>query len=388
MNQIEQKAIDGLIEFWSDMYTVCGKEDKASQLKLYLKPLLKKSDPLVQELIGNSSEAIKFYTEYADTPVEIRREKLEQLQTSFARFTIEHSLYILVLAIFYLVIWCISEGLSFEEIETLLQQQLDQELSNMIVGEIITKLKVEGIPGELKFRLPPSGLGLSLGSIVGANARLRSVLEKRLKQLSGNRSVYQQDLSIALLECIQGKNLNEFVEALGDNIAKQVKTLKQIMRGKQPKLVRSTILRIVRKAIEDLPDIADTLKERRHQEEYLAYLNRQRGEEDEPLSGIFIRDESLLENIEAKEDILTEKLTHNQIIELLSHEGINKDDLTENQWWLIFQLNDAFYQGAEIASKKGLSLHAYFGDDSATIRKQLSRLHKRITELKTNRPRK
>jgi len=111
-------------------------------------------------------------------------------------------------------------------------------------------------------------------------------------------------------------------------------------------------------------------------------LNRQGQKADELLSSFIIRDESVLENITAKENTLVEKLTHDEIIELLKHEGIHKDDLTENDWRLIFQLNDAFYQGAEIASKKGLSLHAYFETDSATTRKQLSRLRNRVRKLK------
>ncbi len=73
-------------------------------------------------------------------------------------------------------------------------------------------------------------------------------------------------------------------------------------------------------------------------------------------------------------------------MELLRKEGINKDDLTDKMWRVIFHLNDAFNEGAEIGSKKGLSLDAYFGADSGATRKQLSRLRDRVTRLKAKKP--
>ncbi len=81
-------------------------------------------------------------------------------------------------------------------------------------------------------------------------------------------------------------------------------------------------------------------------------------------------------------DLLTQRLSSDDIIELLGKEGINKSDLTDKTWRLIFHLNDAFNDGAEIGSKKGLSLNAYFGDDSTATRKQLSRLRDKVTKLK------
>ena len=80
-----------------------------------------------------------------------------------------------------------------------------------------------------------------------------------------------------------------------------------------------------------------------------------------------------------------EKLSSDEIIELLRKEGINKTDLTEREWRFIFRLNDVFNEDAEIGSKKGLSPHAYFGNDSTAIRQKLSRLRKKITKLKMHR---
>lgn len=78
-----------------------------------------------------------------------------------------------------------------------------------------------------------------------------------------------------------------------------------------------------------------------------------------------------------------EKLTPDEIIEILREKGIDKDELTDKEWRLIFRLNDAFFdEGAEIGSKKGISLHHFFGDDSDNNRQRLSRLRKKIARLK------
>jgi len=82
------------------------------------------------------------------------------------------------------------------------------------------------------------------------------------------------------------------------------------------------------------------------------------------------------------EDLLTEKLSTDDIVELLESRGINKSDLTEGDWRLIFRLLDAFREGAEIGSKKGISLDAYFGAESAAVRKQLSRMRERMKTVK------
>lgn len=79
---------------------------------------------------------------------------------------------------------------------------------------------------------------------------------------------------------------------------------------------------------------------------------------------------------------LREKLTPDEIIEILREKGIDKDELTDKEWRFIFRLTDAFDEGAEIGSKKGISLHHFFGDESDNIRQQLSRLRKKIARLK------
>jgi hypothetical protein len=367
MKQKEQKAIDGLIELWSDMYAVCGKADKASQLKLNLKPILKKSGSLVHDLIGSSPEELKFYIEYADTPKEIRREKMEQFLTTFARITIECCLYILMLGTVYAAIWSISEGLSFKEVETLLKQILGQELSDTILGEMSTKLKDKGILVKSTVRLSPSGLGLSPSSVAGANARLKNVLEERLKQLGQNRSDYQQDLSIALWECIRGENLNEFVAALGEDITKQAEALKQIMGGKQDKLVRSTLLRIVRMAVEDLPDINQEIKD------------MGRGDKTIPLPDDI--DSTKISTLWPQNPELSQEEGRQAIIEALAHRGIEYTDLTPQQWEEIFEKYDLIRKGYEFSSKKGVSISSFYGEAAHAKEQKWSLTKKKISEL-------
>jgi len=82
--------------------------------------------------------------------------------------------------------------------------------------------------------------------------------------------------------------------------------------------------------------------------------------------------------------LLTEKLSPEEVIDLVKKRGIEKSELTDTMWRLIFRLNDAFDESAEIGSKKGVSLNAYFGDDSTATRerKRLSRLKNKVNRLK------
>lgn len=95
-----------------------------------------------------------------------------------------------------------------------------------------------------------------------------------------------------------------------------------------------------------------------------------------------IKDASAWQPDDPQVDKLREKLSPDEIIEMFKEAGINKTDLTDKEWRFIFRLDDAFYEGAEVGSKKGLSLHAYFGDDCANIRQQFSRLRKKLARLK------
>lgn len=388
----QEKALNGLIDLWADVYSteryfIQGKSFKAGQLKPHVKAALAEPDSSILKVIEAEPEKAAACIEYGSIPMRVRRNTIIQ---NLIRKELRDNefLYFFDGAFYLAAVLHISFGITFAEAEKRMKQSFGLILSRMTLKQLLSEPSENDIPSEFRLHTWLSSLPLSAGSIAGANVRLRRVLEQRFKIFSGDTRHYEQDLKIALLDCWNGSHVDACVKLLRDqgDTTQQMATFKRILDGQEPKLLRTMLLAMLRKTIEEETDIADEIKERRRQEEYLANLNKQRRKDDEPLSGFIVRDESVLENIEAKEDRLTEKLTYEGAIELLRHEGINKDDLTEKDWRCIFQLTDAVNEGAEIASKKGLSLNAYFGDDSAATRKQLSRLRKRITELKANRP--
>jgi len=364
MKKEEQKAVDGLIELWSDMFALCGKADKAAQLK----PVLKKNSKLlVDKLIENSPEELKFYIRYAANPKETRMEMLEQFQTAFATRAIEARLYIAILSIFYAGVWFGFEGFSLESFEAQLKQSLGQELSDTILGEMMEGLKDKGISVDSAFRLSPAGSGLSPGSLAGANARLKSVLEQRLRKISQNRSDYQQDLSIALWECVRGENSNEFIAALGKDITEQAEAFKQIMGGNQDDLVRSTLLRIIRMAIEDLPDI--------HQE----IRDMKRGDKTIPIPENI--DSIIPSPLWSQVSELSLEEGRQAIIDALASKGIEYNDLTPQQWEEIFEKHNLIRNGYEFSSKKGVSISSFYGEAAHAKEQKWSRTKKKIKEL-------
>lgn len=70
-NNTQDKAVEGLIAFWEDIYFVQGKEYIASKLKPGIQSALRKVSPLFFSL----AEGFAKYNEY---PVETRRELLRK----------------------------------------------------------------------------------------------------------------------------------------------------------------------------------------------------------------------------------------------------------------------------------------------------------------------
>jgi len=383
MESTRERALDGLIELWADVYktetySIKGKQFTAGQLKPYVKAALAEPGSSVQGFFEASPEIARACATYADLPTGLRK-----IILILARKEIEDKLYLLKRLFHLFAVLYITGGITAAETERRLEQSFKHVVDRITLKELLNK------PDESNLHTLLEALPLFPGSIAGADRRLKSVLVSHCKEVSEAITCYEQDLKAALWNCWKVKHVDKAIKMLskqGDP-TERMSTLRRILDGEEPELLRRMLLATLRQTIiEDLPDIADIIKDRRKQESYLQKLEGMR-KQDEPLGSVFIRDEAVLENIEAKPDELREKLSPDEIIELLRKEGINKNDLTEKMWRFIFRLNDAFDEDAEIGSKKGLSLHAYFGDSSATTRKQLSRLRDRVNRPRAKQPR-
>ena len=111
--------------------------------------------------------------------------------------------------------------------------------------------------------------------------------------------------------------------------------------------MRSTILRIIRKTIEDLPDIHQEMRS-------LKVPGR-----ETPLTG----------DIEA---LLATPA------ELLRHIGISRENTTAGEWQTFMLLSQKVLDGElEVGSKTGLSITAALGKDAPRVRKTISRYRER-----------
>lgn len=392
MESTRERALNGLIELWADVYSIetysiKERQFTACQLKPYVKAALAEPDSSIHRIIESDANKADACIKYGLVPARVHHNRI--VQNLIRKELRDNEFLHFFDGAFYLAaVLYIRFGIMFPEAERRMRQSFERALSHISLRHLLNKPSRNDIPHWFTLHPLLSISSLSAGSIAGANVHLRRVLEQRFKTFSGDTCYYEQDLKAALWECWNGNNLYEYVKMLSKrgDITQQMATHWRIIGGQEPELLRSILLRMLRKAIEELPDIVDIIKDRRKQEDYLQKLKRMQ-KQDEPLGSVFIRDEAMLENIEAKPDELREKLSPDEIIELLRKEGINKNDLTEKMWRFIFRLNDAFYEGAEIGSKKGLSLHAYFGDSSATTRKQLSRLRDRVNRPRAKQPR-
>jgi hypothetical protein len=382
MESTRERALGGLIELWADVYktetySIKGKQFTAGQLKPYVKAALAEPGSSVQGFFEASPEIARACATYADLPTGLRK-----IILILARKEIEDKLYLLKRLFHLFAVLYITGGITAAETERRLEQSFKHVVDRITLKELLNK------PAESNLHTLLEALPLFPGSIAGADKHLNRVLVSHCKEVSGATTYYEQDLKVALWNCWKGKHVDEAIKMLskqGDP-TERMSTLRRILDGEEPELLRRMLLATLRQTMEDLPDIADIIKDRRNQKYHLQKLERMR-KQDETLGSVFIRDEAVLENIEAKPGELREKLSPDEIIELLRKKGINKNDLTEKMWRFIFRLNDAFHEGAEIGSKKGLSLHAYFGDSSVTTRKQLSRLRDRVNRTRAKQPR-
>lgn len=324
----KQKAVDGLVEFFEDIRCICGKREGSLEGKLYMKNYLLKSDLLA----SISPIEVQYFANYADIPIEPRRSGLNKI---FFKFAAEYA--DLELRLLYYVMWRINEGLTVAEVKQELEQYFGSELANVLPWE------------SLEFDKFPS-LALYPGSIAGANARLRNVLNQRSVKQGKDKSDYEQDLSVVLWECSEGKHLEEFRKSCNSKGNFTEEAASKLFKGEENEKLRGIILRILRKTIEDLPDIRQDIRNLRAQGKEVMLT-------DEMLSALPARHEQYENAIDNFLDMITER-------------GIEISRLDARDLDL---LNDELSR-----LESGYTRREYYGDKENQRKQQLKYLAKRL----------
>ena len=335
-NAVREKFIEGYVECLCDTRFVCGKTDGA-EFRFYMKEVLSNSDLFVDA----SPDEIQFYIGYVTIPVEQRRELVSEFIKNNAELVMD-----MTLPLFFKGLSCIVSGeFTLAEVNEQLKQLCPPELCDMAMKKITEALGLNEV-----FKLEPRDLGLLAGSVAGADERLRTVLDQRSVRRNENGSHYEQDLASALWECSEGKNLDEFMKMLGD------KHYPTEVMARVREIARTACLRIIRKTIEDLPDIHQDVKELRNPGREI------------PLT------EELLTNVPSKYDDLAEPSP----TDLLEHIGITRANTSETEWQVFMMLSQKVLDGElEVGSKTGLSISAALGKDASRVRKTISRYRER-----------
>jgi hypothetical protein len=230
-NAIKEKAIEGFIEYLSDMRFVCGKtgdnEFEKNVFKPYMKDVLARSDLFVND----SPDEIQFYIGYSNTSVGKRRELISE----FIKNNTEYFINIGLRVIFKGLSCSVSGALTLADMEKQLKQFSTPELCDMALKKLTKELGLEEV-----FKLEPRDLGLLPRNVAGANERLRTVFDQRSIRQNESRSDYEQHLAVALWDSSEGKDLGKSTKMLGGE-----QCPKEIMATVREK-ARSTVLRILR----------------------------------------------------------------------------------------------------------------------------------------------
>lgn len=362
----QQRAIKGLITLWEDICFVQGKGLLVRQLKPHIEAALAEPGSLIHRLIEAMPDHAKWYVNWSHQPTETRRKLISK---AFNQKIIRETVWLFHhLCLLARVHQC--EGITVAEAERLIHKQYKDALSTITLKELLNKPSPDDVPKEIDMRALMSSLALFPGSLAGADKRLKTILCQRIRDFTGDTPVYEQDLKIALWGCAQGnghliKETTKMIE--GDPprpIEEQIALIARIFRGEEPKLMRTTLLRILRKTIEELPDI--------HQDK--RRLETQNIELPLP------------DNIEAlKAETpwtqtceLSEAEGRESIIEALARKGIEYEDLKPNQWAEIFERYALIRKGYEFSSKVGVSISSFYGKAAHAKEQKWSRIKGKI----------
>ena len=266
MDEIE-KTIDAAIKFWRDVCHIRGERHIAERLEPYIKEALAEPGSALHRFIVGSPKHIDFYLDYASKSESAR---LKMLRQSRKNKGFNDAAWFLISGMQLIAEAYKEEGLSATEQERRVEKAFAEELSNISLKELISRPREGRKWLRIDMRSLLSSLRLPPGSVAGKDRRLKWILDGRLMSKIDGISLYEQDLKAALWEVSKGKHLDEFTKMLaarGDT-AKQLATLRRIFSGQERKLVRATLIRTLRKTIEELDDIRQEMRnlERRYAE--------------------------------------------------------------------------------------------------------------------------
>ena len=216
-------------------------------------------------------------------------------------------------------------------------------------------------------------LHLSTGSISGKDRQLNAVLSQRFMTPLGDSRLYEEDLKVAIWESAQGNKFftYEIVKMIEGKpprpIEEQVALITRIFRGQEHKLVRGTLIKILRETITDLPDIRQDVKD----------LDSNNIELPLPDNVDKLETHQLWE----QPIVLSEDEGKEAIINFFARKGIGYNDLTPADWAEIFERQQLIRKDYDFSSKLGMSMSSFYGEAANTKEKRWSRVKKKINEL-------
>jgi hypothetical protein len=349
----QDKAIEGLIAFWEDIYFVQGKEYVAARLKSGIENALQEISPLFFSLAEG-------FAKYKNYPIETRRDLLRKdLEQKPNQLIVEF----LKRWLYYTARGCNEAGRTEAEMAQLYINYVKDVLSSITLKDLLYE-----------------GLRLSTSSVAGADKRLEVILDKRFKDS------YEQDLKITLWDLVypslqslagglfspevkENRHANrawdKFIEGMPPKTPEeQVALLLRIYKNREPKLNRTIQLSVIRGMIADLPDIHEEVK----------LLNTHNIEQPMPENA----NELELELLWKQPVELTEEEGREAIKEALASKGIGYDELTPKEWAEIFERYALIRKGYEFSSKTGVSIGSYYGKNTDKKKKRWSRVKQKI----------
>lgn len=372
----QERAIKGLVDLWEDICFVQGKGFIARQLKLHIQKALKEPGSAIHRLFEATPGKAEWYISYGKKPKGLRRRIIGQ---NLTRKAVQELTWLFKRGIYNLAIAYRSEGITAAEAERRINRQYRDALSTITLKELVKADDNATYKNEVHNLM--ARLGLTTGSLAGADKRLKIVLAERFRTLTGKTPLYELDLKEAMWECATGNGhlLYETLKVIeGDPprpLEEQISLIVRIFKGQEQKLMRGTLLRILRKTIADLPEISDELRQK-----HRAY---KRGKAIEA-------EELRLERVSAVKDTLMTPLKHVEGFvdgieepavspaDLLERIGITKENTSPADWETLMLISRKVLDGElESGSKTGLSISAAFGSDAARVRKTISRYRER-----------
>jgi len=373
MESTQERTLNGLMELWADVYSteiysIQGKRFTAWQLKPHVKAALMEPDSSIHRIIESDANKADACIKYGRVSKRVRHNRI--VQNLIRKELRDNELLRFFNDIFYsTAMLYIRFGITFPEAEKRMKQSFERALSHISLRHLLNKPSGNDIPHWFTLHPLLSISPLSAGSIAGANVRLRRVLEQRLKTSSEDTCYYEQDLKSALWECWNGRHIDECLKMLhgqGDT-TEQMAKFYRILHGQEPTLLRNILLRMLRKAIEELPDIHQDMASLESRHMILPLPDNIEAIKAEPLW----TQPSVLSDTEGREAIK----------EALANKGISYNDLTRKEWVEIFERYNLIRKGYEFSSKTGVNISSFYGNSADTKKKRWSRIKHKIRDL-------